>query len=110
MLSMNPKQLAMGLVRSAKTAVYTVPATNKETVIKDLIIYNTDPSNTVTVKMYIGDYMYINQTIAPNDTLFADHPWTTVVNPGQAVSFEASADNVVQVIMSGIETVDVKTD
>lgn len=107
MLKMNLKQMFLGTVKAAKTVIYTVPSSNKETVVKDLTIYNNDPSKAVTVKMYINDTIFVNQTMAPNDTLFGDREWNMVMKPGQTVAFETSLDDAIQVILSGAETVEV---
>ena len=107
MLKMNMKQMFLGNVKAAKTVIYTVPAGNKESVVKDLTIYNNDSSKAVTVKMYINGTIFVNQTMAPNDTLFGDREWNMVLSPGQTIAFETSLDDAVQVILSGAETIEV---
>lgn len=107
MLKMSMKQMFLGSVKADKTVVYTVPAGNKESVIKDLTVYNNDPSKAVTVKIYIADTLFVNQTMAPNDTLFPDREWTMVLLPGQTIAVETSLADAVQVIISGAETIEV---
>lgn len=97
----------LGSVKAIKTAIYTVPSTNGQgqSVIKDLTMYNSDSTKTVTVKMYINGIVFVNQAMSANDTLFGDREWNMVLNPGDTIQFETTEDDVIQVIISGAETV-----
>lgn len=105
MLQMNFKQMFIGSVKAAKAAIYTVPSTNNQSIIKDLTVYNSDSTKSVTVKMYINDTVFVNQSMSANDTLFGDREWNMVLNPGDKIQFETTEDDVIQVILSGAETV-----
>lgn len=105
MLTSKFKQMYLGSVKAAKAVIYTVPTANNQSIIKDLMISNNDATKTVTVKMYINDAVFVNQSIAAGDTLFPDREWTMVLNPGDKIQIETTEDDVVQVILSGAETV-----
>jgi hypothetical protein len=107
MMKMSFKQMFIGSLKSTKTAVYTVPSTNTQTVVRDLTIYNSDTTNTVSVKMYVNDTLLVNQTVSPTDTLFGQKDWHLVLNPNDKIYFETSKDDAIQVILSGAETVEV---
>ena len=108
MTKMTLKQMYIGALKAAKTAVYTVPSTNTASVIRDLTVYNGDTA-TATVKVYVNDTVLVNQNLAAGDTLFSQKDWHLVLNPGDKVSFETSKDDVVQCVLSGAETVEVAT-
>lgn len=107
MMKMSFKQMFLGALKSAKTAVYNVPSTSTQTVIRDLTIYNSDATDSVTVKMYLNGVLLVNQSVSATDTLFGQKDWHMVLNPNDKIYFETSKDDVVQVIMSGAETVEV---
>ena len=108
MLTMNMKQMFMGLLPKDKTAIYTVPSGNLESVIKDLMIYNPTTDKAIELKMYINDVLFVNQTIAPKDTLFAHREWTIVLKPNDKISFETSVGDTLQALLSGAETKNVE--
>ena len=107
MLTKNLKSFFANKAPNVDTAVYTVPVTNKESVIKEIIINNTDPSDTVTFTMKIGLTVIVTQNIAAGDTLFSEKEWFTVINPGDSINILASKVNAVDVRISGVETVSV---
>lgn len=107
MLTKNLKSFFSGKVPNTDTAVYTVPSTNKESVIKEIIINNTDSSDTVTFTMKIGVTMIVSQNVSCGDTLFNEKEWYTVLNPGESINITASKANAIDIRISGVETVSV---
>ena len=99
-------QIFLGTLNAEKTAIYTVPETNKQTVIRDLSVYNQDATDTVEVKLYINDITVISQKVEPKDSLFVGKDWYLVLNPGDVVAAETTKANTINAIISGAETVD----
>ena len=105
MISQSIARLYLGTLKSAKTVVYTVPVSNDKTVIKELAFHNTSTTDSVAIKMYLNDTILVDTSIAPKDSMFNDREWFTVMKPGDTLSLETGADNVISMMSSGVETV-----
>ena len=99
----NIKVMFRGVATVAQATVYTVPASAKNAVIKELFVHNSSASDTVNIIVKIGAVTLVNTTIAPLDTIFPDKEWFTSLNTGDTVTVSASANNIAEMQISGVE-------
>ena len=92
------------IATTAKTTVYTVPEKNGPSVIKEMLIHNTDSAHTVIVNIYFSGFEFIREKVEPGGILYVGDDWHTVLNPGEKVEIICSRAAVINVHLSGSET------
>lgn len=100
------KKIYLGtLTTTAKTDIYTVNATKGTSIIRELIVHNTDTENDVVFTLYINDKVFVKASISPGDNLFIGRDWYLVLETDDKISAQASKGNVLNVYMGGSETI-----
>lgn len=100
------KKFYCGTVPAIKNTIYSVPTDDNHgaSVVREMMVHNSDPNEHVGFILYVNDVQFINQKIAPGDSLMLGNEWYMVLEPGDAIAVATTKANVINVFASGSET------